>query len=390
LSHSDDLPDARIERCKKPLPRGRKEVVESAPHGETISERGGGSENCSNCGGQIIRDIERGQYVCKDCGTVMGYPIYSPECGLSLGDSVRNGGFIMAAMINSGPPTTMAFHDLGISTEIAGGFRDAKGKVLVGKARYRAILLRKWHSRMRTKDTRDLSIAKALTSLNDLADRLDLPEYVRKEASIIYRKIVKKRLTMGRCRDTFVAVSVYAAIRRAKLPLMLRDLLPVVQLGFSEFNRYLNVLKRETGIDVPPPDPVAWIPKIASECHFSPQCQLLAAKYVRSMVKAGETFGMLPHTVAAIALYRMGALNGERKNIYKIAKLANCAATSIIKGLVSESEALRNCRKNRAVEYRSLHMEKNRVQYDYPIRCGEKVPSTISDGRLSVPNQLGE
>jgi transcription initiation factor TFIIB len=374
---------------ENPLLRGRKEVVESGSHGETISERGGGSENCGNCGGQIIRDIERGQYVCKDCGTVMDYAVFSPECGLSLGDGVRNSGFIVAAMINSGPPTTMAFHDLGISTEIAGGFRDAKGKALVGKARYRAILLRKWHSRMRTKDTKDLSIAKALTSLNDLADRLDLPEYVREEAGMIYRKIVKKRLTMGRSKDTFVAVSIYVAIRRARLPLMLRDLLPMVQLGFSEFNRYLNVLKREAEIDVPPPDPVAWIPKIASECHFSPQCQLLAVNYVRSMVKAGETFGMLPHTVAAIALYRMGALIGERKNIYKIAKLANCAATSIIKGLVSESEALRNCKKTRAAEYLSVHMEKNKVLHDYSVKCGEKVPRSLSDCCLSLPGQLG-
>jgi transcription initiation factor TFIIB len=334
----------------KAVLRGRKQVVESFRHGEPTSEGSGEAGNCINCGGQIIKDVERGQYVCKDCGEVVDYPVFSQECGLALGDGMRGGAFTAAAIYSSGPPTTRAFHDLGISTEIAGGFRDAKGKVLSGKARYRAILLRKWHSRMRAKDTKDLSIAKALTALNDLADRLDLPEYVREEASAIYRKIVEKRLTMGRSKRTLVSVSVYAAIRRAKLPLMLRDLLPIVQLSFSEFNGYLNVVKREAGIYVPPPDPVAWIPKIASVCHFSPRCQLLAAKYVRAMVKAGETFGLLPHVVAAIGLFRMGALNGEQKNIYEVAKLANCAPTSIIKGLVSESAAMRNSRESRTAE----------------------------------------
>jgi transcription initiation factor TFIIB len=289
----------------------------------------------------LIRDFERGQYVCKECGTVLNQPILSPECELGFSNGTHGGRSYVPGAPDSGPPTTIAFHDLGISSEIAGGFRDGKGKALSGRARYRAILLRKWHSRTRTKDSRDLSMARAFTALNDLADRLGLPAHVREEACAIYRKVADKRLTMGRCVSAFVAVSLYAAIRRSKLPLMLREVLPVLEVTFSEFNAYMNVMKREGGITVPPPDPVAWIPKIACGCNFSQQAQVLAARYVHLMVKAGETFGMLPHVVASIALYRMGATIGEKKNIGMIARVAKCAPTSIQKGFVSESEALR-------------------------------------------------
>jgi transcription initiation factor TFIIB len=195
---------------------------------------------------------------------------------------------------------------------------------------------------MRTKDENDLSVAKALSALNDLADKLELPKYVREEASVLYRKVADKRLTMGRSKVALVAVCVYAAIRRAKLPIMQRDVLPVMDMGMAEFNLCLNVIKREAGIEVPPPDPAAWIPKIASECHFSQRSQLLAANYVRSMVREGETFGMLPHIVAAIALWRMGARNGEWKNVYEVAKAVKCAPGSILKGFVSDSAALRS------------------------------------------------
>lgn len=296
-------------------------------------------------------DLERGQYVCKECGTVPNHQVFSPEFESNFADGSHTGRSYLSAMCESGPPTTIAFHDLGISSEIAGGFRDAKGNALGGKARYRAILLRKWHSRTRTKDSRDLSIAKALTALNDLADRLSLPTHVREEACAIYRKVAEKRLTMGRCISSFVAVSLYAAIRRSKLPLMLRDLLPILQVSVSEFNACMNIMKTEAGITVPPPDPVAWIPKIASLCNYTQQSQVLAAKYVRTMTKAGETFGMLPHVVAAIALYRMGAAIGDKKIINEVAKAAKCAAASIQKGLVSESESLRDAKNREATPW---------------------------------------
>jgi transcription initiation factor TFIIB len=269
------------------------------------------------------------------------------------------------AAYNTGLPTTLAFHDLGISTEIAGGFRDGKGRPLGGKARYRAMVLRNLHSRTRTKDGKDLSTAKALSALNDLANRLDLPAYVREEASAIYRKIAEKRLTIGRSKHSLVAVAVYAAIRRAKLPIMLRDVLEIFGMRSSEFNLYLNVTKRLAEIEVPPPDPVSWIPKIASQCHFSQSCQLLAAKYIRLMVETGETFGMLPHVAAAIALYRMGALNGEQKSVYEVAKLANCAATSILKGFVSDSEAQRSSKRDRTNESRPTGIRERKLGFMY-------------------------
>jgi len=321
-------------------------LVESVEHGEIETEFREDLENCDSCGGRLIKDLERGQYVCEHCGIVADCPVLSPELDSSLCESNHYGRGHLTAVCNSGPPTTIAFHDFGISTEIGGGFRDGKGKTLAGKARYRAILLRRWHSRTRTKNSVDLNIAKALTTINDLADRLSLPLYVREAACAIYRKIVKRRLTMGRSIRTFAAVSVYAAIRRAKLPFMLRDVQPTLELSSPEFNAYFNIMKCKAGIHVPPPDPIAWIPKIASECGFSHQTQILAANYIRKMSSLGETFGMLPHVVATIALYRTGAINGEKKNVTTLAKIVKCAVTSIQKGLVSESEALRNQRKH--------------------------------------------
>jgi transcription initiation factor TFIIB len=339
-------------------------VVESISH-EKITMELNEIEKCDNCGGQLIKDIERGQYVCKDCGTVMNYPMLSTECESNFSGLVHGGECYVMGIYESGPPTTLAFHDLGISTEIASGFRDGKGKLLHGKARYRAIILRKWHSRTRTKDANDLSIAKALSILNDLADRLNLPAYVREEASAIYRKVADKGLTKGRSKASLVAVCVYAAIRRAKLPQMLRDVLPTMGMSMSEFNLYLNAIKRGAGVEVPSPDPAAWIPKIANECHFSPRSQILATNYIRSIVREGEAFGMLPHVVAAIALYRMGILNGEQKNVYEVAKTAKCAPASILKGLISDSTALRNGGKIASSEFESASLGERKVGDGY-------------------------
>jgi transcription initiation factor TFIIB len=302
-------------------------------------------EKCDDCGGRLVTDIERGEYVCAECGVVMDSPMLSNEVAFDFARTAPHGDSPPALVNEPRPSVSLAVHDFGISSEVGWGFRDASGNLLHGRARYRAMVLRRWQSRTRAMDYNNLSLAKALSILNVFADQLELPQHVREEASSIYRKVAERQLTKGRSKSSLVAVCLYVAIRRAKLPFGLRDVLPVFGMRIGEFNLYLNAIKRGAGIEVPPPDPAAWIPKVADLCNFSAGTQLMAVNYLRSKVKEGEAFGMSPHIVAAISLYRMGALNGEFKNVHEIARKLKCAADSILKGFVSESAALRNHRK---------------------------------------------
>jgi hypothetical protein len=87
---------------------------------------------------------------------------------------------------------------------------------------------------------------------------------------------------------------------------------------------------------------------------------------------------MLPHVVAAIALFRMGALNGEQKNVYELAKAVKCAAASILKGFVSDSVALRNCIKVGSPELESACLGEGEVEGGYMQKSGEGVPDGCS------------
>lgn len=336
-------------------------------------------EKCDDCGGRLVTDIERGQYVCAECGAVMDSPMLSTEIDSGFARATCQGGDPPALVNESRRPVTLAVHDFGISSEVGWGFRDAFGKLLRGRARYRAWILRRWQSRTRAKDPNDLSMAKALSVLNVLADRLELPQHVREEASSVYRKVAARRLTKGRSITSLVAVCLYIAIRRAKIPLEIRDVLPVFGMRMGEFNLYLNAIKREAEIEVPPPDPAAWIPKLAEQCNFSAGTQLMAVNYLRSMVREGEAFGMLPHIVAAISLYRMGTLNGELKNVHEIARKLKCTPASILKGFVSESSALRNRRKAKPTQIRAERHGWRGVAQSYMRKNGEGI-----DGGCSI------
>jgi transcription initiation factor TFIIB len=336
-------------------------------------------ERCADCGGRLVTDIERGQYVCAECGVVMDSPMLSSEIVSDFARVARHDDSPPTLVNASRPLVSLAVHDLGISSEVGWGFQDAFGKPLHGRARYRAIILRRWQSRTRAKNSDDLSVAKALSVLNVLADQLELPQHAREEASSIYRKVAARRLTKGRSMTSLVAVCLYVAIRRARLPLEIRDLLPVFGMRMGEFNLYLNAIKREAEIEVPPPDPAAWIPKLAGRCDFSAGTQLMAVNYLRSKVREGEAFGMSPHIVAAISLYRMGALNGEFKNVHEIARKLKCAADSILKGFVSESAALRNRRKAEPFQIGAERHRRRSTEESYLRKNGE-----IIDGSSSI------
>ncbi|MFX1391561.1 MAG: transcription initiation factor IIB, partial [Promethearchaeota archaeon] len=55
------------------------------------------------------------------------------------------------------------------------------------------------------------------------ASKLNIPEYISETAWRIYTEIAKKKLTMGRTIDGFVAASLYAAIRIHEFPKLLED-----------------------------------------------------------------------------------------------------------------------------------------------------------------------
>src|ERR687885_2541962 len=132
---------------------------------------------CSICkSNQIITDPESSELICSKCGQVISDKVEQegPEwrnfVPSSLGDS--------SSRSRVGMSTSLARHDMGLSTIIGRTDRDASGQKIDAAMRSTMERLRTWDTRTQTQTPTDRSLKQAFSQLDILKDRLGLSDSV--------------------------------------------------------------------------------------------------------------------------------------------------------------------------------------------------------------------
>ena len=182
-----------------------------------------GSESgkrCSECNSEhLIRDYERGELICNDCGMVVedAFIDQGPEWRAfdTDQDDKRS---------RTGSPMTFLSHDKGLATEISWANKDYYGKRIPHKNRAQIYRVRKWHQRIRVSNAAERNLSLALQMMNDYGAKMGIPKDIKETAALTYRKAVEKNLIRGRSIESIVCASIYAACRMVNLPRTLDEI----------------------------------------------------------------------------------------------------------------------------------------------------------------------
>ena len=193
---------------------------------------------CPECNSRKLdRDETRGEIVCQDCGLVLEdnvidqgaeWRVFSPEQG--------------DQRARTGAPMTVMLHDKGLSTDIDWQNKDYSGKTINSRYRSQFYRMRKWQKRSRVSNATERNLAMALTELDRMASRLELPKTVRESAAVNYKKAVEKRLIRGRSIEGVAAASLYAACRQCGVPRTLDEIGQASRTGRKEIGRTYRFL----------------------------------------------------------------------------------------------------------------------------------------------------
>jgi transcription initiation factor TFIIB len=259
---------------------------------------------CPNCGSErIIHDTDSGETVCGNCGTVL------EDVSMDRGPEWR--GFTPEERIRkrrTGAPLSEVYYDRGLSTSFSP--RDVKG--LTGEERQRMWRLKKWDTRAKLDETKMRNLSNALTEMDRLAENLHIPAGVKESAAKIYRKALEKDLIRGRTISGFVAASLYAACRRAKVPRSLKAISEASTQDIKTISRTYRLLLQELDIRMPIDYPMKFVPKIASEMEVSRDTDRLTVEILRKAREEKVLTGKDPRGMAAAALYMACKHNNER------------------------------------------------------------------------------
>ncbi|MCW6168475.1 MAG: transcription initiation factor IIB [Thermoplasmatales archaeon] len=282
-------------------------------------------EKCPECGStQLVRDYERGELICKNCGLVIdeSYIDQGPEWRAFDSEQTES-------RARTGSPMTYTIHDKGLSTDISWKNKDSFGKSIPTRNRAQLYRLRKWQKRIKVSNAAERNLSQALQELERMSSNLSIPQDVRETAAVIYRKAVKQNMIRGRSIEGVVAGSIYAACRITNVPRTLDEIASVTRVKKKEIGRTYRIMSRYLKLNIMPSKPEDYVNRFCSKLKLSMEARKKATEILKMAEDNDLTSGKGPTGVAAAAIYIAALMSQERRTQRSVADVAGVTEVTI-------------------------------------------------------------
>jgi transcription initiation factor TFIIB len=271
---------------------------------------------CSICnqGNTAITDPNSGEIICSGCGMVLSDKIEDtihPERRMfTFEEADKNA--------RTGAPSSLARHDMGLSTIIGRENKDASGQKIDTAMRSQIERLRAWDFRTRVRTSEDRNFMKAFGQLERLKEKLGLSDTTVEKAAYTYRKVQERGLIRGRTIDSMLAAAVYSACREMETPRTIKDIAAKSNVKRKDVARSYRLLILELGVRIPVVNPMKCVARVANKLNISEKTKHQAFNMMEEVVNKKITAGKEPMGLAATVLYASSIKTDEKipqKNI---------------------------------------------------------------------------
>ncbi len=158
-----------------------------------LSRHEGTRARCPRCAkGPMVTDSSGAELFCSNCGYVLKEQIV---------DAGREWRAFSTEEANqrahTGAPSSLALHDMGLSTVIGFENKDASGKLLPAAMRTQIERLRTWDGRSQVHESADRNRRQAFSELSLLVDKLNVNALVVEKVCIHLQEGARKRVDQG-------------------------------------------------------------------------------------------------------------------------------------------------------------------------------------------------
>ena len=271
----------------------------------------------------VITDPDTGELIRKDTGEVISDNALSQEKEWRSFDVVED-----KNRARVGVPTSLAFHDMGLSTTIGKEVTDASGNLIDAATRMRMGRLRMWNNRSQSYSPTERNLQQAFTMLSRLKDRLGLPNHVTEKAAYTYRKAQERGLIRGDTIGSVLAASVYVAARQSGVLRTLDDISESSNVKPKQAARSYRRIISELDIKVPLIDPAKYIVKVANNLNFGEKIKRKALELMGQAQKKNILVGKDRISIAASILYLVNLAEGELNSPKTQTEIAKAAGVT--------------------------------------------------------------
>jgi transcription initiation factor TFIIB len=268
------------------------------------------SLQCSVCkiGDKLVTDLDSGEIICSACGTVIAGQIQDTRRDLT--ENPASGLGIVSGV---GAQSSLAIHDMNLSTMIG------KSK---GNSSEQMNKLRTWDLRTQFKDSSLRNYRSAFSLLNNLKNKLAIPDSVVESTAYNYRKIEHKGFMRGRPIASVLAACLYLTCREMGVPRTMDEIRQVSDIKKKQLARDYREMVFNLELNVPPANHLQYLEKISSRLEFDERITRSAMTLMQNLLDLGISAGKDPMGLASAVLYVISQMHGKT---IKQADFANAA-----------------------------------------------------------------
>ncbi len=283
---------------------------------------------CCNKPSVQIRD---GNRVCLNCGMISQKEFVVNERRAYTIQEIQNR-----------KRTEPRWRDFGPRTMLPNTKTDSKGKSIGAKEQALFSRLSKIQNSLISSIERNFWEAKP--KLKMLCSKLNIPDYISDSAWKIYSLVAKKKLTMGRSINGFIAGALYAAIRVHDFPRLLDEVCESSLTPRRTVHRSLAMIIREIlpelNLKYQPIKAETLIYRFSNNLELPMEIQKCAINMLKTASKNGlKRTGKDPKGLAAACIYiaaRDGNMRKTQSTVAYIAKITEVTLRSRAKQIKSK------------------------------------------------------
>jgi transcription initiation factor TFIIB len=274
--------------------------------------------------GKTVTDPESGELICRNCGLVISDKAQEsrPEWRAFTSEEAND-------RSRTGIPSSLARHDMGLSTVIGRTDRDASGRAIDISMRSTMGRLRAWDFRTQAHSPTDRNLRQAFSELDRLKDKLRLSDAAVEKTAYIYRKAQERGLVRGRTISAMVGAAIYIACRETGTSRTLKDIAEIGNIKRKDLARIYRIVVMELDLKVPMIDPMKCIVRVANRANLSERTKRMAMSIMKNVTKSRISAGKDPMGLAASVLYLACLNSGESKTQTDIADAAGVTEVTV-------------------------------------------------------------
>lgn len=277
---------------------------------------------CVECKTLLVRDAQHGETLCPKCGLVATeHEIdYGPDWRSFDGE--RSG-------VRVGAPRTELLHDYGLSTPFSRSSRDANGRRIPAKRHYELARMRRLHTRSTFKSGADRNVARAITYIQGVADRLGMPTQVVEQGVRIYRKATEADLIRGRSIDAMAAAALYGASRLGGYPRNPDEMAEASGIDRRTLLRCHRVLVNKLRLKPTSPHATDFLARLSGDLGLPATVESAARQLLKDADAQGVTSGRSPTGLAASAIYVASHAHGHPRTQKRVSEVSGVTEVTI-------------------------------------------------------------